>query len=405
MKGIKHYLYGFLIIFLGGWGFFGLFLNYNDVCYANTGCGHNCSVSTNVSVTIYNSFTGILERGSATNQYISGGIIYVNTQLIQLIVGATDTTTYQLSGDILGIRTGAGSGNYSGGYSTILSSGEGIKQIGIEYMKGIESFIPPGLKLYLDQTPPTLPGYVFSNGQLMGSGASIMIPLSGGNYDSGVGFSGIILHIALDPLMMTEVMVSLSGNQIIFDSLSLPIGTLYRYIETIDYLGNSRSGTIQWFHHILPSIPLNGGQYIPQPLIPYYSGHQINNLPKDNESHIVDNNSNNNQSPTATYGKPIKKRLLQNFEDKAPWIERILPGVLPDTGVGLTIDDLHKVNNYILESLTGISQKNSIHQYTIWVGVIALLYYIIMNRRYILLTIKKNKKSSSKTGQINNKKL
>ncbi|HNG97390.1 MAG TPA: hypothetical protein PLW93_03905, partial [Candidatus Absconditabacterales bacterium] len=160
-----------------------------------------------------------------------------------------------------------------------------------------------------------------------------------------------------------------------------------------------------WFHHILPSIPLNGGQYIPQPLIPYYSGHQINNLPKDNESHIVDNNSNNNQSPTATYGKPIKKRLLQNFEDKAPWIERILPGVLPDTGVGLTIDDLHKVNNYILESLTGISQKNSIHQYTIWVGVIALLYYIIMNRRYILLTIKKNKKSSSKTGQINNKKL
>lgn len=312
--------------------------SYTQIAHANTNCGNNCNTAINVSVRIYNSFSGTLDRWYAQSQYIQSGLIYTNNPNIFLSIGANSSSDYTLSWSLFTGLYGSGIGIYSGLHETTLSTGDGIKYISIFYNKSGEYYNPNTLlTVFLDTSPPSLPEYSTMNGFILNG--STFIGFSGSSVDTGVGFSGYRIHFSMDPLFWSDDYIIWDNSGLLLRTDDFPYGTIYRYIESIDYLGNSISGSIQYFHNGLPSIPSNGwSSYIPQELQKYYN--------KNPEVVPI-----TTQIQTIISKKTIKKMIKENFELSDSFLQWILPQTLPDTGVCYDSQFIHSINSKINRKL------------------------------------------------------
>ena len=221
-----------------------------------------------VSVKITNDFVWYIKRWWSTDkQFFTWSIWYTNTPDIYVKVWADKNSTYKLSGDITWIWTGGWVWSYNLAQFTTLTPEDGIKYIYSDYTNIWGIYHTWVVKAWLDRTGPSKPQISFIDGTVINNNFDIL--WTGGNIDTWVWFEKYILHIALDPNFVSEVKTDLYKDKYTINTSHLPLGTIRRYIESVDYLGNSTPSNVHYFHNALPSIP-NWIGYTTEELDMYY---------------------------------------------------------------------------------------------------------------------------------------
>ena len=193
-----------------------------------------------------------------------------------------------------------------------------------------------------------------------------------GNVDTGVGFHDYILHIALDPGFISEILIPISGSSTSFSTNSLPLGTMRWYLESLDYLGNATPSTTFYFHNELPSYSIPWGIYVPTILTPNYTP-----LPHNSPDiqYIITTTYFPNKKMLTGFNT-IKEKLLHQFAESKASLYWLLPIVSPKTWVDVE-EYVKDANDYIWKITNTPIQSPLRYQITLILILIFIWLYRI----------------------------
>lgn len=201
----------------------------------------------NIWIRIVNSYSGWINFSTWQNIVLSWVNQWINTPLISIDVSATTWSEFTLDWDI-NIVNFSWVGMYTLPVWTQLDIWDGPKVIHSYFLKDhIEPYQWNDLEIYLDETSPSLPTIIWP---LQNTIVNWSVWLSWNNStDIWIWFSHYIVHMSLDPGFLGETTVVSSSNSLNFGSGTLPIGTLFWYVEAVDYLWNSVATVPSFFHN------------------------------------------------------------------------------------------------------------------------------------------------------------
>ncbi len=238
------------------------------------------SVNINVSLTLYNSYSGSISLVSTG--FTTGGITYITSTWLTLDISASDTSSRELFGDISSSVTWNGVWSYTDTINHFVTSSDGPKTVTGMFFKWTEFLIPNQLPLFLDTTSPTIPlGLTpFLNESV--SANNIVFNWSP-SIDAWVWVKEYYLVISESPTFTSPLVFTSATTTFSIDDDDLPLGTLYWYVEAIDHLGYSSVSFPLYFSHLAPPIEQQGSaNAIPGFLPPdYWTEEEEEPLPTD----------------------------------------------------------------------------------------------------------------------------
>lgn len=206
------------------------------------------SIQKIISVTLYNSYSGTIARSSSNNTVSSGWLTWFSWTGIVMDISATTWSSYTLSGSLIPLY-GSWIGWYTHTHMIDLPSIDDILLFQAHFERDLEPYDSNILRLAIDRTSPSLPQLLWpiDNTSLDSNGTIDLQRLA--SVDTGVGLSGYWLHISLHPSFIADTVIRVSSNHIQFSANALPLWTLYRYVQAVDYLWNSTSSSPGYFHY------------------------------------------------------------------------------------------------------------------------------------------------------------
>lgn len=203
----------------------------------------NTGVSQTTPFTIIVPMSGIIILTGGNLQY-QGGYPYTNNSA-SIYMWANQPFTYTITGDLLTSITGTGATWVIRGVNNF-STGDGMKNLFVMLTNTSGEIIPKTFLVYLDTFSPipTLNSPV--------SGATVWGAFTlnrSSSLDSGIGNSGYRYYISTTPTFTTVVKsgFTTSTSASIANAEIGTSGTYYRYVKSIDKLGNEGISTTQSF--------------------------------------------------------------------------------------------------------------------------------------------------------------
>jgi len=203
---------------------------------------------THMRVQIMNSYSGSIARSTGQNIIESGGILRTNQDNLMIRVSASTWSSFTFQWDVI-TDTGTGINTYNIDFPITITSWDQHKDIQALFMRSDEPYMSNSLSIQKDSVWPSsfflvwpVANTVINNG--------IIITLSRWSvYDNGIWLSYYKIHLSLDPWFIGETTFTTTGTTIDLADTSLPQGTIFWYVEAIDFLGNSTSTLPTFFHH------------------------------------------------------------------------------------------------------------------------------------------------------------
>lgn len=214
-----------------------------------------------ISVTIYNSYSGSLVRSSGNALIYSGSQARTSGHALSVDVSATTGSSYTISGSATSV-SGSGLGAYTQSHTLAMDANDVFSSFQAHFLRDLEPYDSNILTVIIDRTPPSLPVRVWpiNNSTLFASGIVTLEWSS--SVDTGVWLQGYWLYMSLHPSLSGATRIRVPSQSIQFTPNSLPLWTLYWYVEAVDYLGNSTHNTIapSYFHYGTSTIvPIGSG--------------------------------------------------------------------------------------------------------------------------------------------------
>ncbi len=209
------------------------------------------SVNINVSLTLYNSYSGSLSLVSSS--FTTGGITYITSTWITRDIDASDTSMRELFGDTASSITWDGIGSYTDTINDFVTAGDGPKTITGMFFKWTEFLIPNQLQLFVDTTAPTIPLGITPVLNESVSAFDIIFNRSP-SIDAWIWVKEYYLVISESPGFTSPLVFTSSTTTLSIDDDDLPLGILYWYVEVVDHLGHSTVSFPLYFDHLPPPI-------------------------------------------------------------------------------------------------------------------------------------------------------
>lgn len=331
------------------------------------------SANTEVSVRLYNSYSGSLTFNSGTSNWmISWWAVWIGQPLALIDIAATASSSYLLTW-----WASTNTGQWSWVYinPTFIDLGwEGVHTLQAEFNRSWEFLYSNTLTLYTDYTAPSqpTPTSLPDNTLLTQSTWTLSRWPS---VDTWVWLAWYFVYISLNPSFSGIIPIRVTGTSRSFSSQDLPAATIFYKITAIDYLGHESSGSIHYFHNQTSTLVSNGGWQVYQPILPP--------TPTITTSQIITHYT------TSSY---LQKRKILTIDTKSlkpylinhfiadPVDNRHLPDTLPDTGV----DRLEPLTQaMILHTLSGSTWRSS------WWSIRWIVAILVASRILYQVIIKK----------------
>lgn len=338
------------------------------------------SLDTSVSVRIVYDFNWYIKRWRAVwDQFFTWNIWRTNDPNIYVKVWADKTSSYQLTWWILPQWSWAGIWNYNTNQFTILSGADGIKYIYSDYTHIWGIYYTWVVPVWLDRTWPSKAKINFTSWAIFNE--PFTITWTDANIDTWVWREKYIIHIAMDPEFKSEIKKNLYTESYYLDTSKFPLGTIWRYIESVDYLWNSTPSDVQYFHNTLPSIPNHWAPNIPDDLRDYYgqitSDRNIQDISTWKLQNIFDIFIKTGSGGTIKYTEDdIKAILIYNYLTHGVAEHWEIPTWVPKTwvdGIMRYLDEMVKdINEEIADPTIPIDKSYII------TGILLLILCVIM---------------------------
>lgn len=336
------------------------------------------SLDTSVSVRIVYDFEGYIKRGwSLWNQFYTWDIRWTNDPNIYVQVWADKTSTYKLTWWVDGIWTWNGVWSYNKNQFTILSWSDGLKYIYSDYVNMWGIYSTGIVSVGLDRVWPSKAKISFTSWAIYQQ--PFTITWKDADIDTWVGWSKYIIHIALDPNFASEIKKDLYTESYYLDTSKFPLGTIWRYIESVDHLWNSTPSEVFYFHNTLPSIP--SGHDVPDDLEDYYDQITTDKIIQDVSTwalkNIFDIVIKAWSGTDIKYGKDdIKTVLIYNYLTHGVADVRQIPTWVPETWVDGIMRYLDKMVKDVNKQIT--DPKAPLDKSLVVVSILLLLLCIFL---------------------------
>ncbi len=199
---------------------------------------------TNITLGINNSYSWFINLQNGQNIVNISWDQRIDTTNIWITIWATTWSFYSITWGITTISW-YGSWNYSHNHIINLS-GEWINTIYGSFFKNIEPYTT-NTSIMVDTTPPNQSQIIYPTNNIVISGNTLLSRST--SNDSGIWLSHYRVHLSLNAWFLWEVIIISTWNSIELWTNNLPIWTIFRYIESIDYLGNSSTSNPGFFHY------------------------------------------------------------------------------------------------------------------------------------------------------------
>jgi hypothetical protein len=243
MKKICYIIVWFLCLFYEIWWIF-----FHDNIYAIS------NGTTNIKLSIYNSYSGHIRFLPGQNIVNIGWSLWTNDDSLSINISATTGSSFTINGDIITPIAGNWIGLYSIAESLELSTGDGIKNIQTSFMKGTEPYTHH-TSITVDTISPTQANLISPDNNSTVSGNVIFTRSQ--STDSGIWLSHYKIHYSVDPWFLSETTIVSSWNTLQIAENNIPLWILYRYVESVDLLGNNTNSVVKLFEHALGAVVVN----------------------------------------------------------------------------------------------------------------------------------------------------
>lgn len=202
-----------------------------------------------ISVTLYNSYSWALAWSSGNNFLTSGGMLWGSGISPLISISANASSQYTLTGDYIWVLTGEGSGWYLHMYTLSVSWWDGLKSYQTFFEKWYEPLESNVLSYMLDTTVPTIPSRIALPDNTIVPLDTVVTLQRSASHDVGIGLAWYRVFVSLHPSFIGAMIRDTSATSLQFLPGALPSGTLYRYVEAIDYLWNKSNSPPGFFHY------------------------------------------------------------------------------------------------------------------------------------------------------------
>jgi hypothetical protein len=159
-----------------------------------------------------------------------------------------------MSGSYVGLITGSWIGAYNYDHMVPIVPWDGPKYLQALFEQWYEPLNSQILFYMLDTTPPSIPNLLGPLDNTIVSSWSIVDIWWWSSIDVGVGLSWYRLYFSLHPSFVWATVVTTTSTTIQFLPNTLPAGTIYWYVESVDYLWNISTSLPWFFHYIAPTL-------------------------------------------------------------------------------------------------------------------------------------------------------
>jgi hypothetical protein len=210
-----------------------------------------------ISVELYNSYSGSIARSSGNSFVPSGWYLWGSWTSVFIDISATTWSTYTLTWNVAYNYTWIGSGFYTNTDMIIIQSGDGAKSLQSLFERWYERYNSNVILYMLDTIAPTVPILLWPTVNSIVSPTSWLSLQWSWSSDSGIWLSWYRVYLSLHPSFVWALTIDTSDTSLSLWSGMLPLGTIYRYVEALDLIGNTSVSTPWYFHYGAPTI-VNG---------------------------------------------------------------------------------------------------------------------------------------------------
>lgn len=297
--------------------------------------GGNANCNTEVSVTLYNSYSWAIQFNSWTNNRISSGWnIWIGQPVSLINIIASEDSTYTLwwwANSITWVWTGS---YIKSQYYNLWI--EWSHTIQAEFSKSWEFLFSNTLELFTDYTSPSKPIHIGMPNDTLFTGLTGSL-LRSNSVDTGVWLAWYYLYISMNPSFAWITPIRITWSIWNFHTNDLPRWTVFYKTVAVDYLDHESTSSTSYFHNQIPTSQIHGwGSF----------STNTNNVPVSPPENTIANEINNTSyiHPVAEQYSPkkrifnnqtkaLKPYLISNFTEH--WVaNRILPDVMPETWAG-----------------------------------------------------------------------
>lgn len=293
-------------------GFFSLLLNTITPVYANN------EQYTTIGIEITAWFSWSLWY--AWWGIITWWLYYSNTTVNTVQLFSSLAATYILSWDSISNTTWTIVGWYTGLYTVILDSGDGIKYIravlDASGTNGTNILVTPPLWFFIDTQPPSIPSTLVGPATTTSIDSSLVFEWNAST-DLGVWFDHYELQISTSPTFSTALSFTTTSSEIALAASSLAAGTWYRRLWVHDMLWNNQYNSVSSFSITSPTVWWwGGGGSIPPALRP-------DQCPNGDSSWNLFDGLCNSVEKIVLKNIPLEQQLTDNRPLLAKWKEKL----------------------------------------------------------------------------------
>jgi len=203
----------------------------------------------NIYVTIQNSYSWHIQRAPTQSFVSAQGLVWTLDETLDLLISATTGSTYTTSGDV-SLLTGVESGSYTIMQTVTSQTGEGNHTIQVRFDRDREPYFSNTLSYMVDTTAPTQATVQLPIDNSIVNTTSPMVVSWLPSNDLGVGLWWYHVFFSLHPSFTTPLILdSQTWSSIMLPANAFPLGTIYRYVESYDLLGNMIASEPWFFHY------------------------------------------------------------------------------------------------------------------------------------------------------------
>ncbi len=391
--------------------------------------------NTDISINITNTYSWQIARSTDQNIINSGWNYWTSLSNPMITISMSDWWSFTIIWSLEEILSWSSPTSFDNLKQIItLDAWDGQKMIQSLFMKdGWEPYTSDPIGIVLDQTPPSDPIILWPDENILLTGKVRLIWQS--VTDRGIWFSHYKVHISLSPSFSTENNIVTWDNSLEFVEDILPKGTIFRYVEAYDLLGNKSRTDPAFFHYKIPSQTSWwfwgwSSEYISsstsratEDITPGNSWHDSVKPDKNDNTSVKSNETitgNDLISKTETIAKPSKKvhiykKVNKKIENRSwdwslkDWLLSWYHNSAEENRQDMIIPDQSLSWNNNIYDINPSEYRNLINNYRLWINplwyslnyisrLLFPLYYLSMTLRYIFtkltfMTRRKNRLS------------
>jgi hypothetical protein len=342
----------------------------------------NCN--TEVSVTLYNSYSWSIQFNSWTNNRIlSGGNIWIWQPMSLINITSSDSSTFTLLW-----WPSNSTWTWTGSYTIIESYNlwnEGLHTLQAEFSKSWEFLFSNTLDLFTDYSAPSKPIHNGMPNDTLFTGLTGSLTRSN-SVDTGVWLAWYYLYISMNPSFVGITPIRITWSTWNFHTNDLPRWTVFYKTVAVDYLDHESTSTTSYFHNQIPTNQMNWGwSFTTNPntntVTPPQEDIIDSTIKTTSYIHPVAERYSPKKRIFNNQTKALKPYLISNFTEH--WVaNRILPDVMPQTGAW---DDIYEP--ITKDTIEQILQESMYNKWTINIYFYlfrALLIIYIIEKRLLI---------------------